>query len=60
MRRLNMNILPIRLLTTLDAEETPGDHLDLLVGEAGRWHSWCGAMTLLYRYGRQQKGTVSS
>jgi hypothetical protein len=55
-----MNILPIRLLTTLDAEETPGDHLDLLVGEAGRWHSWCGAMTLLHCYGRQQKGTVSS
>ncbi len=26
------------LLTSLDSEETPGDHLDLLVAEAGRFH----------------------
>jgi pyridoxine kinase len=26
------------LLTSLDTEETPGDHLDLLVGEGGQFH----------------------
>jgi pyridoxine kinase len=26
------------LLTSLDSEETPGDHLDLLVGEGGQFH----------------------
>ncbi|MDR3534966.1 MAG: pyridoxal kinase PdxY [Acetobacteraceae bacterium] len=36
--RLRPDGLRCVLLTSLDADETPGDHLDMLVGEAGQFH----------------------